>query len=279
MEIVIAWITIASLIMFVLGLIDPGTALFWIRGEKTRKRAAMLYGFIFFVMMAFGVVFFPRTNLESKLYTLLVFCVIAMGAGFVNPSLVMPWRRAATKRTVAFFYLPAVLLLVGALFYAGMSKPVDPRYDIPEYERSGAEEPGLIAFRAASVLRGENNLGLSRVREIDVTGAASGGYNVLVEYNMDDVMFARFFRLKAEADMTSIYKSLYSSGYDIKKVTVSAYFPVGPRREDNPPVAVWTTSLGKKKADKIDWDKSVYELEGKILPKAWKTEYVLPGYE
>ncbi len=278
MEIVIAWITIASLIMFMLGLIDPGTALFWVRGEKTRKRAAIVYGYVFFVMIAVGVVFFPRTNLESKLYTLLVFCVIALGAGFINPSLVMPWSRTATKTTVAFFYLPPSLLLVGALFYAGMSKSVDPRYDIPEYDMSEAGEPRLIAYRAASVLKGENNLGASRVRKVGVTDAAGGGYDVLVEYNMDDVMFARFFKLKAEADMTAIYKTLYSSGYDIKKVTASAYFPVGDRDKDNPPVVVWTTSLGREEADKIDWEKSVYELEGETLPRAWKTEYLLPGY-
>ena len=142
MEIVIAWITIASLIMLMLGLIDPSTALFWVKGEKTRKRAAMIYGYVFFVMIALGVVFFPRTNLESKLYTLLVFCIIALGAGFINPSLVMPWSGTATKRTVAFFYIPPALLLVAALFYAGMSKSVDPRYDIPGYEMSEADESG-----------------------------------------------------------------------------------------------------------------------------------------
>ena len=52
--------------------------------------------------------------------------------------------------------------------------------------------------------------------------------------------------------MTRVYKALYSGGYDIKKVTVTGYFPVGDRERKNPPVAVWTTSLGRAGADKVD---------------------------
>ena len=72
MEIAIAWLTMAALILLILGIIDPGIALFWSKGVKTRKRAAMIYGFVFFATAALSIIFFPRTNLESKLYTLLV---------------------------------------------------------------------------------------------------------------------------------------------------------------------------------------------------------------
>ena len=97
MEIAIAWLTMAALILLILGIIDPGIALFWSKGVKTRKRAAMIYGFVFFATAALSIIFFPRTNLESKLYTLLVFGVIALAAGYVNPSLVLPWRRDASS--------------------------------------------------------------------------------------------------------------------------------------------------------------------------------------
>lgn len=278
MEIAIAWLTIASLIMLMLGLIDPGTALFWSK-EKTRKRAAMVYGYVFFVMIALSVIFFPRTNLESRIYTLMIFCVIALAAGFVNPRLALPWMRFATKKSVALFYFPPLVLLGAAVFYAGMSKPVDPRYDIPAYEMSEAGEPELIEYSAASVLRGENNIGVGRVREVQVTDAPGGGYDVLVEYNMDDVVFVSFFKLKAEEDMTRIYKALYTSGHDIKNVTVTGYFPVGDRERKNPPVPVWTTTLGGAAARNVEWGEKDYKLSNEVLPKVWKTEYLHKKYE
>jgi len=279
MEIAIAWLTMAALILLVLGIIDPGTALFWSKGVKTRKRAAMIYGFVFFATVALSIVFFPRTNLESKLYTLLAFGVIALAAGYVNPQLVLPWRRDATRRAVALFYLPPIALIAGAIFYTGMTTQVDPRYDLRPEELSSASEPELIKYRAAEALDGDNNLGMARIRNIELSEAADGGYDVVVEYNMDDVVFVSFFKIKAEEDMTKVYKALYSGDFDLNKVTVTGYFPVGDRDRKNPSVPVWTTTLDKAQAEGVDWSKSDYELAGEVLPKLWKTEYMHPDYK
>lgn len=269
----------AALVLLVLGIIDPGTALFWSKGVKTRKRAAMIYGFVFFATVALSIVFFPRTNLESKLYTLLAFGVIALAAGYVNPSLVLPWRKDATRRAVALFYLPPIALIVAAIFYTGMRIQVDPRYNLRPDELSIASEPELIKYRAAEALEGENNLGMGRIRNIALSDAADGGYDVVVDYNMDDVVFVSFFKIKAEEDMTKVYKALYSGDFDLNKATVTGYFPVGDRDRKNPSVPVWTTTLDKAQAEGVDWSKSDYDLAGEILPKLWTTEYLHPDYK
>ena len=280
MEIIIAWLTIASLIMIVVSLIDPAIALPWMR-VKTRKKAVMVYGYAFFALVALSIAFFPRTNLESKLYALFFLCIAALAAGLVNPSLVMPWTGGATKKGVLLFYIPPAVLLVGAMVYASATRPVDPRYYIPPGELDGAAPLSMIEYKAAAEFRGQNNLGLDRVKNIEVKDARGGGYDVLVEFNLDDVMLPSFFKIKAESDMTKVYKTIYSGGYDVKNVTVTAYFPVGYRKKEGPtaPVPVFTTSLGSAEASKIDWEGNIYLLESEILPKAWKTEYKLPGFE
>jgi hypothetical protein len=119
------------------------------------------------------------------------------------------------------------------------------------------------------------------VRKIEAKEAPGGGYEVLVEFNIDDVMLPTLFRIKAESDMTKVYKALYTSGYDVKNATVTAYFPVGYREkaEPTPPVPVLTTSLNAARASKIDWGGDAYKLESEVLPKTWKTEYKREGFE
>lgn len=279
MEIIIAWLTIASLILIVLGLIDPTIALPWSR-EKTRKRAAFVYGYVFFALVALSVVFFPRTNLESRVYALFFLLLAALAAGLVYPKIVMPWAKDPTKKGVLMFYIPPAVLLICAMVYANAAREIDPRYFIPPGELESADPVSVIKYRAAAELRGQNNMGLDRVGKIDVKDAPGGGYDVTVEYNIDDVMVPSFFSLKAASDMAKLYRAVYTAGYDVKNTTVSAYFPVGYRdkTEPVPPVPVLTTSLGGQEAGKIDWDRNPYELESDVLPKVWKTGYRREGF-
>ncbi len=278
MELVTAWLIMAALVLLILGILDPGTALFWSKGVKTRKRAVMIYGFVFYAVFALSIVFLP-TNLESKLYTLLAFAVVALVAGYINPVLVLPWRKDASRKSVVMFYLPPIVLIIAAMFYTVGTIQVDPRYDLQPVELSSATEPSLIKYKAAAALKGENNLGEGRVRKIEVNEAQGGGYDVLVEYNMDAVAFLYFFMLKAEEDMTKIYKALYRGDFDIHKVTVTGYFPVGEWDKNNPSVPVWTTSLDKTQSKVVKWSKPDYELAGDVLPKIWKTEYIHSDYK
>ena len=279
MEVIIAWLTIASLIMIVVGLIDPAIALPWSR-EKSRKRAAAVYGYAFFAMVALSIVFFPRTNLESRIYAIFFICIAALAVGIAKPGLLLPWASVPTRKGVLMFYIPPAVFLIGAMVYANASRPIDPRYYIPPADLGGADQVKTLKYRAAAELRGQNNIGLDRVRKIEVKEAAGGGYDVLVEFNIDDVMLPDFFKLKAESDMTKVYKAVYTSGYDVRNVTVTAYFPVGYREREEPtdPEPVLTTSLEAAGAAKIDWGANVYDLEAEVVPKAWKTVFKREGF-
>lgn len=281
MEVVIAWLTIASLILFVIGLIDPAIALPWSR-ERTRKRAAMVYGYAFFAMVALGIVFFPRTNLESRLYALFFLLIAALAAGLAYPPVVLPWVRDASRKAVLFFYLPPVVLLICAMVYANASRQVDPRYYIPPGELAGADQVKTLKYRAASELRGQNNIGLDRVRKIEVSEAKGGGYDVLVEFNIDFII-PSLFSLVAQSDMMRVYKAVYTTGYDVKNVTVTAYSPGGYREMEGEtppaPVPVMTTSLDADTAAGVDWSLSPYELQSSVLPKVWKVGYKREGFK
>lgn len=258
--------------LMVLGLIDPAIAMPWSR-EKSRKKAVMFYGFVFFITLALNIIFFPMTNLESKVYALFFFCLMLLAVGLISPRVVLPWSRSPSKAAVAMFYLPPTLILIGAMVYAGAANPVDPRYDVPGGDLAGVDPVTAIKYLAAAELRGDNNIGLERVHKIDVSEAPGGGYEVKVEYNIEDVLMKDLFKLKADSDMTHVYKAVYTGGYDVKNATITAYYPVGDRASRPPPVPIYTTSLDGEAAHKVDWQRNMFELESEVLPKLWKVEY------
>ena len=277
MEIVVAWLTLFVVFGLIAGLVYPPLALPFTK-DKTRGKALVIYGYALFVTLALGVVFIRGTNLESRLFVLFFFCLIALGAGLIYPPLVLPWKKDPVKKSVALFYLAPAVLLTLAMFYTKVTVKVDPRYDLSQVEIAEASPERLIEYTAASVLKGENNMGQPRVRRISVE-ESRGGYEVSVEYNTDDVMFKGLFKLQLKADMTKIYKALYTSGYDIDEVTVSAFMLEGGRESDTPPELIGTTSLDKEQAQGVDWDEKTHVLEAEVLPKAWNEEYMHPEYE
>lgn len=258
--------------LMVLGLIDPILAMPWSR-ERSRKKAVMFYGFVFFITLALNIIFFPMTNLESKVYALFFFCLILLAIGLISPRAVLPWSRSPSKAAVAMFYLPPALILIGAMVYAGAANPVDPRYDVPGGDLAGVDPVTAVKYLAAAELRGDNNIGLERVRKIDVKETPGGGLDVKVEYNIEDVLMKELFRAKADSDMAHVYKALYTGGYDVKNVTITAYYPVGDRASRPPPVPIFTTSLDSGAASKVDWQHHMFELESDILPKLWKVKF------
>lgn len=277
MEIVVAWLTIFVVFGLITGLVYPPLALPFTK-DKTRKKALIIYGYALFLTLALGVVFIRGTNLESRLFVLFFFSLIALGAGLLYPPLVLPWKKDPVKKSVALFYLPPIVILTLAMFYTKATVRVDPRYALTRSEMIEAAPERLIEYTAASVLKGENNMGQPRVKRITVE-ESGGGYEVSVEYNMDDVMFKGLFKLQLGADMTKVYKALYTSVYDVDKVRVSAFLLEGGRESDSPPELIGTTSLDREQAQGVDWDEKTHVLEAEVMPKAWNEEYMHPEYE
>jgi hypothetical protein len=278
MEVVINWISIASLMLLVITLVNPALALPWSK-EKTRRRGVSVYGCAFFASIALYIVVYPATNLESRVISLLVMCVVFLAAGLISPGIVLPWSKKPTKLSVLMFYLPPAILLMGGVYYAVSSRVVDSRYDLPPGQVESADPVTALRYAAAYELRGESNLGLPRVRSIDVRPAEGGGYNVAIEYNMDNAGTKDFFKVMLKMDMGNLYRALYTSGQDVASATITAYFPVDDPVGNEPPVRVFSTTLDKKAADEANWNAERTVLEMDILPGLWTETYVHPKYK
>ena len=278
MELVLNWISIASLMLIVLSLVDPAIALPWSK-VKTRKKAISVYGCAFFASIALYVVIYPATNLESRITSLLILCILFLAIGLASPGIVLPWSRNPSKSSVLMFYLPPVLFLVAGLYYAVHSRQIDPRYDLPAAEVESADPVRGLRYVVANELRGENNLGLARVRSIDVTPTDGVGYDVKVEYNIDNAGTKDLFRMLSKMEMGNIYRAIYTSGRDVASASITAYFPVSDPAGEEPPVPIFSTTLDKKTADEADWNADRAELEVDLLPGLWTETYVHPDYK
>ena len=281
MDILVAWLSMLALFGLITGLVYPPLVLPFTK-DKTRKKALSIYGYAFFISMVLGVIFIGVANLETKFFVLFFLSLIALALGLAYPPLMLPWMKEPSKKSVALFYLPAVVLLTVGMYYAKATAPVDPRYDLSLTEMSEAPQERLIEYAGASSLKGDNNVGQPRVRLIEVVEpeiGSGGGYKVLVEYNSDDVVFNSLFKFQLRTDMTKVYRALYTGGYDIDEVTVTAYLTKTGRESGSLPVLISTTSLGRQSAQGIDWDEKTEVLESEALPAAWKVEYVNPEYE
>ncbi|MCA9810752.1 MAG: hypothetical protein KC473_10455 [Candidatus Dadabacteria bacterium] len=280
MELVLSWISIASLMLIVLSLVDPAIALPWSK-VKTRKKGVSIYGCTFLASLALSIVIYPATNLESRITWLLMLAIIPLIIGIISPGLVLPWSRNPTKLSVLMFYLPPVIFLAAGLHYATKSQPIDPRYDLPAAEVQSADPVRALRYAVANELRGENNIGLPRIRSIQVTPTDGVGYDVKVEYNINNSGLKSFFGVLSKMDMTKIYRAIYTSGRDVASASITAYYPVDDPMGKSPPVPVLTTTLDKKAADNIDWslDRPELELETEILPELWTETYIHPDYK
>jgi len=278
MEVVLNWISLASLMLLILSLIDPSLALPWSK-QKTRRRGISVYGCAFFASIALYIVVYPATNLESRMISLLVLCIVLIAVGLISPGIVLPWSKNPTKLSVLMFYLPPAILLAAGVYYAVSSRAVDPRYDLPSGQVESADPVTALRYTAAYELRGESNIGLPRVRNIDVRPAAGGGYDVDVEYNMDNAGTKDLFRMMSKIDMGNLYRAFYTSGQDVASATITAYFPVDDPVGGEPPVRVFSTTLDKKTADKADWTTERTVLEMDILPSLWTETYIHPKYK
>ncbi|TWV96766.1 hypothetical protein [Chitinophaga pinensis] len=61
LELLLFSVLSSCLLLFVLGLISPGHALFWLKGNRTRLRSSLIYAFIFAVGLLIANIWFPGT--------------------------------------------------------------------------------------------------------------------------------------------------------------------------------------------------------------------------
>lgn len=132
---------------------------------------------------------------------------------------------------------------------------------------------------ASNQLSGKNNIGKDYLRKVDVTAQADGGWGVFVEYNAADNVSTNLRKKGIEIKMSEIYTALYTSGKDVRQVSVAAHFPLkdaGGKEFDG---TVYKTVLTKDAASKINFNEDKNLLNTKVIPGAWETTLLNNDFE
>lgn len=130
-------------------------------------------------------------------------------------------------------------------------------------------------------LKGDNNLDKPRLREVRVSEAfeeVSGGWTVFVKYNASQNWNDEMTRKGIEVDMSELYTALYTSGKDIRLVSIEAYLPLVDQYGNESDGMVYRSILRKSEAQKVNWkiaDEAYFKLD--ILPGIWETVLVHPA--
>ncbi|MBA7714134.1 hypothetical protein ES703_123150 [subsurface metagenome] len=128
-----------------------------------------------------------------------------------------------------------------------------------------------IELMIADQLKGTNNLNKPYLRNIDVVQQVHGGWGVFVEYNAGDNLWNGLIKAGIEKKMSEIYIALYTSTYDIRAASVSAYFPLIDKYGKQSDDVVYKSMLSKNEADKTNWAADSAFLKLDILPTVWTT--------
>jgi Excalibur calcium-binding domain len=117
-----ALLFLVSIIVFVIGLINPRWVVLW--GAKTRNRAVKTYGTsiaIFFALI--GLTASAQPFLTNLFIILFLYSAIALLLGLIKPSLVIP-RGLKTRGRVALIYGTSTIV---SLILFGLTAPPAPR--------------------------------------------------------------------------------------------------------------------------------------------------------
>lgn len=166
---------------------------------------------------------------------------------------------------LVFLLLAIALVLVIVWSYEPIQEAAPVREVVPVKQLSEQEQ---IKMLVAEQLEGINNRDKPYIREIDVVKQIGGGWGVFVEYNASDNI-ARFRRFDIEVKMSEVYIALYTSYYDIRVVSISAYFPLVDRYGHVRDAIVYRSILDREVAVEVNWDAHRSLLKVDILPGVW----------
>jgi hypothetical protein len=135
-------------------------------------------------------------------------------------------------------------------------------------------EEDQIKQLVSKQLDGTNDNGKGYIRKIEVIEQIDEGKGVFVEYNADDKGAVNLRKEGIEKKMSDIYTAIFTSGKNIRRVSVIAYYPTVDKYGNLSDSVVYKTMLEKTEADKVNWNADKYRLETDILPKVWETTLI-----
>lgn len=209
---------------------------------------------------------------------------------FFPIGLIWMWALAtwSKKAKIVVSSIFAILLVIGMA--SGGSKPstgttgaTTPQPTAVVEKTKPTEAPALseseqIKAIVTEQLKGTNNMKRDNLKKVDVSEAVGGGWNVAVEFNAGDNLSTKLRKTGIEKKMSEIYISLYTSGKDIKTVSVAAFFPLADQYGNESDGIVYKSTLAKEEANKVNWSADGSTLRLSILPKVWTTIMLHPEF-
>lgn len=112
------------------------------------------------------------------------------------------------------------------------------------------------------------------VREVRVIKEADDSYTVNVKLYVPSGN-----KGVIEQTMSNVYKGIYSSGKNIKAVTVMATTDLSNKYGDSKEIIVYQTRLEKETAEKINFEQDSALLLTRTVPALWQTQKLDPAIE
>lgn len=217
---------------------------------------------------------------------------IALVVGLIKPTAFARWVKNPTRKKVGLIF--GGLLLVFFIAF-GMTtdttktantstKPATQTETVKNDTTSAPEAPALseqdqIKKLVADQLKGQNNMKKDNLKGVEVSETEGGGWNVEVELNAGDNLSTNLRKKGIESDMSELYITLFKSGKDIRKATVTAYFPLQDQYGNVNDRAIYQSVLTKEEANKVNWNADQSSLKLSILPGVWDTTLLHPEFQ
>lgn len=213
---------------------------------------------------------------------LFLLSIILLIVGLIKPSVFHKKEEDKKKLTrkklgLGFGTLAFIFMILGAAT-TSPSKPEDQKQDEPKKQevadQTNLSDEDKIKQLVIQNLKGKNNMDRDYLKNVEVTQQDSGGWNVLVDFNAADNLTTNLRKGGIEGKMSEIYKSLFTSSEDIKKVSINAYFPLTDQYGNESDGPIYETELEKTEADKINWQAPDSTLKLHIIPGVWTTIFM-----
>lgn len=177
------------------------------------------------------------------------------------------WSDFSTKEKVqaviGIIVILFLLIMLKGLIFGG---PDDAKQNNAQASQQNLSKEEQIKKLASDATTEGDGLGKA-VREVRVIPELNNGYSVNVKFfdNTGD-------RSVIEQTMGNVYLVLYTSGKNIKNVTVAATNEYRNASGDTQEIIVYQSQLTREAADKLNLRADKAVLQTQVIPGAWETQ-------
>ena len=207
----------------------------------------------------------------STLFAILAsLSVVGMFVGLIAPRLV---RMKSRVKAGAVF---SIGMFVFFIFYAVTAPPETQTLVTASPTDATSTPEGQIEQVADNAARGMTNVSNEyHLRNVIVTPHPDGGWDVDVALNGDDNLTENLTKLGIIQQISDEFIALYTSTSTVSKASVDAYLRLTDKYGNTNDSVIYSATLYKATASKVNWSADTTLLKSDILPGVWHTDFDL----